>query len=243
MSTGVGLPSVVLLASWEDLEAETRGALGLEAPERQVAVLHADDPVLLASSCGALNAELKQASRWALRQQAKFHIEAAKAVAMISHASANRPPCGHVYFTLPSAPPALLADTTQHRWLGALWAANLSFRADMHAKLGGARAAFSTILGLVAARVAPLPVALLLFVLKVESLLAPNRWLWIMVPGAAEIIDAQYDSWKKLLLGAEPWNNSMVARCERGWLLSGFGRVVGPTYGPYKPTICIAPPS
>ena len=74
----VKLPQRQLLEVWPDLEASAARALDLMAPRRYVVVLSADDPVFLASSCGAMEQLLTALSEWARCHNAVFHLGAKK---------------------------------------------------------------------------------------------------------------------------------------------------------------------
>ena len=225
------LPSQELLETWPDLEASALRALDLEASTRLVAVLHADDPVFLASSRAALSGTLRDVSAWAAQHQASFHVGPTKTVVLCTDARGrDEPPEGDILFDAGDrSGGVILHKVLSHRWIGAVWDSRLYFAADLHAKLGLARAAFSTLLGMVNSRVAPLPTALILFNLKVDSVLAHTRWLWIMLPAAQSVLDDQYQSWARALLGADAWRNAAVATSEVGWPLGGFARLVRAT--------------
>ena len=70
---------------------------------------------------------------------------------------------------------------TSHKWLGAMWSPSLDFAADLHARLGCADAVMVQLVGLVSANILPITLAMELFVIKVDSMLASQRWLWITV--------------------------------------------------------------
>ena len=67
------LPGPSALESWPDLEASALKAIQLLAQDRLVAILHADDPVLLSSSVGDLNDICDTLFNWAARHRACFH--------------------------------------------------------------------------------------------------------------------------------------------------------------------------
>ena len=75
-------PSAPLLRSWPDLEALAARAIALAAPTRLVAILHADDPVLLSSSEGVLTAILCSVTASCSEHNARFHLGKSKTVAM-----------------------------------------------------------------------------------------------------------------------------------------------------------------
>ena len=57
IARGTNLPSSATLESWPDLEASALSAMDALAPRRLAIILHADDPLLLASSRGAAQAQ------------------------------------------------------------------------------------------------------------------------------------------------------------------------------------------
>ena len=79
---GPDLPSCAALRRQQDLEASAARALDLNAADRLAILLHADDPVLLASSWGELCRMLLIVERWAPLHGACFHVGADKAVLM-----------------------------------------------------------------------------------------------------------------------------------------------------------------
>ena len=64
LKAGGALPSVDVLAKWPALEASAARALDIIASRRVVMLLHADDPVILASSKGELQRTLHFISGW-----------------------------------------------------------------------------------------------------------------------------------------------------------------------------------
>lgn len=67
------LPSREVLTSAPHVEASALRALNMHADERVAVILHADDPVFLASSAGACQALLADVAEWAFRHKAAFH--------------------------------------------------------------------------------------------------------------------------------------------------------------------------
>ena len=68
------------------LEASALRAMDLHAPARIAAVFHADDPVLPASSAGALQESINAMASWASRHNAALHLAPRKSVFMRSGA-------------------------------------------------------------------------------------------------------------------------------------------------------------
>ena len=79
---GPDLPSCAALRGEQDLEASAARALDLISAQRLAILLHADDPVLLASSWGELCRMLLIVERWAPMHGACFHVRADKTVLM-----------------------------------------------------------------------------------------------------------------------------------------------------------------
>ncbi|CAE8622071.1 unnamed protein product [Polarella glacialis] len=214
------------------LEASALRALDLLAPRRLVAILHCDDPVFLGSSRGAINLTMQVLSRWCFEHKAEFHVGDNKTVAMVLggglHSGSDM--AGQVAdVLLPCAGgPVTQALTFKvwHRWLGIPFDARLCFRRVLQERLRLASGEFAALPGLLESRVAPLHFALELFEAKVDSVVAFARWLFCMVPDAKDLLDAQYETWAKQLLGVPSWKNGAVARCELGWGLSGYARAL-----------------
>ena len=121
---------------------------------------------------------------------------------------------------------ALSPAETSHKWLGVLWKPTLDFEADMYSRLHVADRIMVQLVGLVSSRLLPFTLAMELFVLKVNSILACQRWLWIGVSSAQDVLNSKYYQWAWALLGAEAWNNGAVASSELGWRVLGFDRVL-----------------
>ncbi len=129
------LPAKHVMTDCADLEASAARALDLEAPRRLVAILHADDPVLLASSRGALQQTLDLVDEWALLHNAQFHHSTDKTVVMVSSA------LGAEDLDLQAVPRlsmvgrdgqrVFLEYKQVHKWLGVRWSSNLVFTASL----------------------------------------------------------------------------------------------------------------
>ena len=72
------------------------------------------------------------------------------------------------------------------------------------ARLHAAQAPFAALIDIVNAGIVPLPIALNLFTVKVDSLFAIGRLLWILWPEAENALDAQYEKWARAFLKADP---------------------------------------
>jgi hypothetical protein len=219
LRTGADLPPSELLSSWPDLEASAARALDLESDDRLACTFHADDPVFLASSFGAMQCLLDDVSAWASEVGASFHVGPKKTVAMVSGACV---PCvGSLTFEGHG-----LSLVGSHRWLGVLWPANLDFRPFMLLRLQLASVMVAQLAGFASSSMLPWAMVAELFETKVDSLLGMGRWLLCMADDAQSIIDIYYDSWGRLLIGAAPWRNAASCSSEIGWRMTGFARVV-----------------
>ena len=86
--------------------------------------------------------------------------------------------------------------------------------------------AVATLVGLVSSYTLPLTVAVDLFDLEIDSLLACNRWLWVSCEVAPAFLDQFLEQCARNLLGADPWKNPSQLRSELGWHLSGWQRAL-----------------
>lgn len=219
------LPSEALLSAWPALEASAARALDLCAPARIAMVLHADDPVIVASSAGELQRTLDAIAVWADHHRARFHASVTKSVFMSMPRSVDAPPT-LVLRAHSGMPSQALHYSVVHRWLGIPWPHDLTFAAALRDAVARASSACAPLISLVAASAIPISVAMNIFELKVDSVLRFGRWLFATCHAAEACLDELLDSWARLFLGAEPWRNSFVARSELGWHLSGFARAV-----------------
>ena len=161
---GGPLPSPAALREWTNLEASALKALDLAAPQRMIAILHADDPVLLESSRGALESAAGIMLKWARRHRATLHTGSGKSVTMVmGSARAVAATETESELHIPSADSqstVTLKRAYSHRWLRIKWDSELIFKAALMARLGEAATQFSTLTGLPAAKAFPLPLAL-----------------------------------------------------------------------------------
>ncbi|CAE7431354.1 unnamed protein product, partial [Symbiodinium sp. CCMP2456] len=197
LHTDAQLPSSSALQAYPDLEASAARALDLRDPGRLAILLHADDPVLLASSWGELCRMILMIERWAPGHGARFHVSDDKSVVFRLGGSGQVQP---IFFRpSPSAPSTSLSLCSDaHRWLGWLWTEAI-----------------------------PLPFALNIFEGKVDACMRPGRWVYaVLVPDATRILDDAYDRWAKILLGVPAWLPAHAVVWELGWPLSGMARAV-----------------
>ena len=120
----------------------------------------------------------------------------------------------------------LLSLSSSHRWLGMVWASDLDFTSFLQSRLQVAQRMLAQLAGLASLCALPWLAVCELFETKVDSILDMGRWIFIMVPNAAELLDRAYDNWGRTLLGADWFRNAAVSGSECGWVISGFARVV-----------------
>ena len=219
------LPPAVLLEADEDIEASALRALDLWDSSGIPVILHADDPLFLASSKGEMRRMLRIISAWSRKYKASLHVSSVKSVIMIianSEASARvESQTTFMYQAYDMPHPAPLQYVRAHRWLGMMWDNEASFNRHAIGLLAAQQSKVAVIAGLVASGVLPLPMALLIFDLKVMSCLRFGRWLWGISQRAQASLSAALATWAKTILGADPWRNSAVVTGELGWQFSG----------------------
>ena len=167
--------------------------MDLVAPNRPVAIFHVDDPVLLASSAGALQQSIDLMAGWAYRHNASLHLAPRKSVFMHSGAwfpDAAPEPIHPMCLPATGGGPGELHSAVAKHYLGIRWPATLDFRPLLLERLAIAEAAFGNLVALVSARVIPLTAATLLFESQVDSLAKQGRWLFSTVEDAETLLDA-----------------------------------------------------
>ena len=90
--------------------------------------------------------------------------------------------------------PQELVGVSRRCWLGPLWPRDLVFVPDMNQRLAIAGTNFTTLSNLVDANVIPLPMAVVLFESKVDSILTLSQWIWVGQEGVEETLNRQYDT-------------------------------------------------
>lgn len=233
LSAGGRLPPAFFLASHPDVEASAARALDLEAGSRLPCIFHADDPVFLSSSRGAMQALLDDVCIWANSVGAAFHVAANKTVCMVITDKVVHHDKVLFYDGTP------LAGVARHRWLGVLWPSCMDFTCFLLQRVQVASVAVSQLAGFASSSALPWFLVCVLFESKVDGILAFGRWLFILCPDAPAILDECYGRWAKLLLGADFWRNPGTCSSELGWTFSGFGRVVV-SVAMRRATICCA---
>ncbi|CAE8644499.1 unnamed protein product, partial [Polarella glacialis] len=227
---GGRLPTGEQLAASPDLEASAARALDLFDDYRIPGLLHADDPILFASSKGELRRVIGIVQQWCTLYKATFHCSESKTVlfAIGPQPSVNMLYQGStLYFVQrPGQLPKPLMWSKRHKWLGVLWSSDLDFLPQAQARVAACGSIMSTLFGLLEGGVVPLALGDVLFTLKVESVMRFGRWLWGLDARVRLFLDAAYESWAKGFLAADHWRSSAVARGEIGWILSGSARCV-----------------
>ena len=210
------LPVSAALRGNKNLEASAARALDLMSPARVCALLHADDPVFLASSWGEMCRMIFILERWAPEHGACFHIGEDKTVLFRIGGFGPIPPV-FLRPSFSSIPMQVSLCTSSHRWLGWIWDATGGAEATLKRRTITASAHFATLAGLCLANAVPLPLALCLFESKIEGSLVPGRWLYaVLAPNAQEVLDELYFRWARVLLGVPPWKPAHLACLELG---------------------------
>jgi len=239
LQSGVGIPTQAQLATSVDFEASAARAFD-QMGQRLVAILHADDPIFLASSRGAMQLLLDDAAAWCRLHNAKFHVNSCKTVVMMCGSDLDSwQPGAQLSWSAELGIKTYLSDVQAHRWLGTMWASNLDLSTDVIGKLGSCGPSFSTLSGLVNAGVLPLPAAIEVFDLKVDSIFASSRWLWLGTREAASPCNSFLNRCARCFLGANPWQNECVVRSELGWHLTGWQRVLRDAFCRYARLQCL----
>ena len=144
---------------------------------------HADDPLFLSSSCGALQAIVAEVASWAHKVGAAFHVGMSKTVAMF-YGLSSVPQGALNYGGVP------LQGVVLHKWLGVLWPSSLDFTAFLQQRTHVAAVALSQLAGFAASSAIPWLLVAELFESKVDSILDFGRWLFILAPEAAAILNS-----------------------------------------------------
>ena len=223
---GRALPNKELLKRSPAMEASAARALDLCAESRIVTVLHADDPVFVSSSLGALSEAMVEVLSWCLEHGAMFHVTSGKSLVMPfirSDAVIAEMP---TLLELPGEIECQLRIVSRLKWLGLWWPSDCDHSASREKAINAATRAFGNLCGLVSSGAVPLPIALRMFHSKVDSILDFGRWLFVFSPGAKERLDNLQFSWARQLLGAECWRNGAVCSAELGWKHTDFAKAL-----------------
>ena len=229
LATRAPLPPPKALLQDPTLEASALAALDAAAPRRIGALLHADDPALLASSWGGARRSLQVLADWAYRWKASPHTKASKHAVVVHGsqtaraAAASAPP---LLLPLRGLPPVQVDLAPKHKWLGLQWPGDLSLLGALEARLAVASAQCASLAGHVAAGALPLAAAAHIFDMEIDASLRFGRWLLATAEGALARLDSAYEGWARALLGSHPWRDGAVAVSELGWSLSGGARAI-----------------
>ena len=226
LQTGARLPSSSELLHRPDLEASAARALDILSAHKLAILLHADDPVILASSWGELARTLLIIERWTPLHGACFHVGPSKTV--LFRVGGHGEICPILFRPKPrSSPVRLCLCASEHKWLGWLWSTDGGATESLHARLRAASSQLCVLAGLCIEAALPLPFAAALFESKVDGTLRVGRWLFaVMAPNAESELNTVQDKWARTLLGVPPWKPAHLASWELGWQLSGFARAV-----------------
>ena len=223
------LPSVQSLQESPDLEASALKALDITSTTTLPNILHADDPVLLASSYGEACRILVVMQNWAFRMKTSPHVGPGKAIVMAGgpeQCSTNAAKLPPLVVRLVGRPPAALGFAINHKGLSLMWNASLELSKAMHAVAGCAGAKLAVLVGLAVANVVPLCFVGKLFEAIAEGTMRFGRWLYVTADNAEEFLNTLYQKWARALLGALPWRSWPLLFSELGWTYSGAGRAI-----------------
>ena len=220
------LPDATRLNSCPTMLASAAKALDRQSDRPLCALLHADDPVLFASSHGDMAAVLAIAAKWSWIHGALFHVGAGKSVVFVLGGGVHSLPPLFMEI-LPDQWVPLTYGQEVHRWLGWLWDWQGGANSTATKRCGTASAQLAMLAGLVTARAIPLPLALVLLQAKVDGALAPGRWLYsVMSPGGDEMLNNVWHNALRALVGAPPWTSGSALRWELGIPFSGAAKAI-----------------
>ena len=230
IQSGSPLPTADMLARDPDLEASAARALDLSDPYRIPVLLHADDPLFLASSKGELRRMLQIIAAWSKKYKACLHVSNSKSVVMLiagpTQKAVFEPNAFFLYqsFTMPAPVPLQTVDS--HKWLGLMWDFQSTLERHALMTIAAQQSKVAMLAGMVQGGSLPLSVALHLFEIKINASLRFGRWLWGLSPISRARLDDAQRAWARTILGAEPWRNSAVNMAELGWHMTGSAQCV-----------------
>ena len=197
------------------MQASAARALDLMDPNRLAILLHADDPVVFASSHGEMCRVLSIVAAWSWLHGAQFHVGQEKSVVyLLGGRDSEMPP---IYMQVqPSVWSRLFVCDGPHKWLG--WWCDLDggSNATLLQRCGASAGHAAVLSGLVAAKAIPLPLAMILFEGKVDGSLAPRRWLYAaLADNAEELLDGTWKAGCVLLLA--PPHGFLGSQCGGNW--------------------------
>ena len=224
------LPTANMLVQDTDLEVSAARVLDLSDPLRIPVLLHADDPLFLASSKGELRRMLRIIAAWSKLYKTCLHVSNSKSVVMVISKPSRKEAfvCNAVLlyqsFAMPAPTPLQLVES--HKWLGLTWDFQSTLERHAITIIAAQQSKVAVLACMVQGGSLPLSVALHVFELKVSASLRFGRWLWGLSPRSRERLDAAQSTWAKTLLGAEPWRSSAVALADFGWHMTGSAQCV-----------------
>eukprot|EP00439_Symbiodinium_sp_Y106_P002533 s7062_g1.t1 len=219
-----------MLVQDTDLEVSAARVLDLSDPLRIPVLLHADDPLFLASSKGELRRMLRIIAAWSKLYKTCLHVSNSKSVVMVISKPSRKEAfvCNAVLlyqsFAMPAPTPLQLVES--HKWLGLTWDFQSTLERHAITIIAAQQSKVAVLACMVQGGSLPLSVALHVFELKVSASLRFGRWLWGLSPRSRERLDAAQSTWAKTLLGAEPWRSSAVALADFGWHMTGSAQCV-----------------
>ncbi|CAE7246984.1 unnamed protein product [Symbiodinium natans] len=172
IASGRQLPRVADLARNSDLEATCARALDLLDNDRIPVLLHADDPLILASSRGEALRTLGVIAAWAWDVKVSLHLGPSKTVVQQWRPGLQQSETViHPLLFPQHAPllPAPLEGVQVHKWLGLKWAVCGEWMSHVTPLLAQCSATVDMLCTLLTSQRIPLAFAVLIFDQKVES--------------------------------------------------------------------------
>ena len=220
------LPEAAILQGCPTMLASATKALDLLSGRPLGNLLHADDPVLFASSHGDMVRVLEVAAKWSWVHGARFHVGNNKSVVFVLGGGEHGLPPLHMEIS-PGRWAQLSYGYEAHLWLGWRWDWQGGAQATLSTRCGSTSSQLAVLAGLVTAGAIPLPLALVLLHAKVDGVLAPGRWLYaIKALDGQEKLNEVWDKSLRALVGAPPWASGMALRWEMGIPLSGAASAI-----------------
>ena len=225
---GHPIPSARSLRECPNCEATCARALDLLQADRVPVLLHADDPVFVASSRGEATRTLQVIASWAIDVKVELHLGSSKTVVQILHPPGycNRAVARPLLFPRrPPLFPAPLEEVKVHKWLGLRWAASGEWMPHAVPLIAQCSYMVDILCSLTKSKRIPLAVAAILFELKIEASLRFGRWIWGLDAEACAALTLSYERWSRQLVGAGTWRNAAVCYSEIGWSLGALATV------------------
>ena len=176
-------------------------------------LLQADDQAIPVSNLRDLDRAVKVAEAWSVSVHQEFHVGPDKTVVFLI--GLEKPGEGG-----PEGPRIYghaLHFTQQHKWLGVVWDAALTFAPNLEHRIAAARAAFRPVLALARDGLAPLGEVRELIRTKVKGALFFAPVFLYMADGAVQKLDELEAEVERAIMGASPWVPGPAAlRAETG---------------------------